>query len=112
MRHTVAFLVLTACVQPYPPQPNPQPTPAATGGSTSTGGSPGVAGATPGVSFEGQACLNLMFLGCPEGQTTDCEAVMQLRCSHPKVTCATRCLIDAKTRTEAQTKCGLACGSL
>jgi len=45
-----------------------------------------------------------MFLGCPEGQTTDCEAVMQLRCSHPKVTCATRCLIDAKTRTEAQTK--------
>jgi hypothetical protein len=53
-----------------------------------------------------------MFLGCPEGQTTDCEAVMQLRCSHPKVTCATRCLIDAKTRTEAQTKCGLACGSL
>lgn len=104
---------LAACTLQPTPNPNPPPQPSAAGGTTSAGGAPGAAGATPAPSTpEGQACANLAKLGCPEGLAGDCAETMALRCSNSKVVCNTPCLITARSKSDVQVVCGLACGSM
>jgi hypothetical protein len=103
---------LAACTTPQPP-PNPPPQPSAAGGTTGAGGATGAAGATPTPTTpEGLACANLAKLGCPEGQAADCEPTMALRCANAKVTCNTPCLVSARSKSDVQVVCGLACGSM
>jgi len=99
------------------------PTPAGTGGSYSTGGASSTGGAratggmvatggASGQTPEQAACANELALGCPEGTKPTCAADMALRCSNPKVKCNTACIVGAKTKSELQTKCFVACGGL
>jgi hypothetical protein len=106
------LLWVSSCVTP-PPNPNPPHTPIpAAGGATGVGGAVGTGGTTnPRPTPEAAACANLKAVGCPEGAAPDCAESMVLRCSNPKVECATACLTAAADKAAAQ-KCGLACGRL
>lgn len=127
-----------ACSTNPPPNPNPPPTSlggsfstggdASTGGQLATGGTSSFGGraatggakatggnkATGGASAQTQeqlACANLSKLGCPEGANANCATTMAARCSNPKVSCNTPCIINATSKTVLQTKCLVACGS-
>jgi hypothetical protein len=89
----------------------------ATGGRGATGGGISTGGATA-QSIDLQACNVLHDLGCPEGtdpvQCADKSdpTSMSARCKSKKVKCNSACIIAATSKSDIQTKCHIACGSL
>jgi hypothetical protein len=98
---------------PIPPEPSVGGQTAA-GGTTSTGGASfGGSGGKGSTIPEQAACDNLSRLGCPEGFDVEkCASDMTLRCSNPKVKCATQCIVSAQSKSVVTNTCHVACGSL